>query len=109
MVWAGICATGKTPLVFMEKGVKIKFDAYQNVLKDEALDTGEFWHQDVDLYARWRYKSHIQDDPRLVQGNLQGSDNKRSMASSIPRLESCGLFHLGIVRGETEGQAFQIN
>ena len=25
MVWAGICATGKTPLVFIDSGVKIRF------------------------------------------------------------------------------------
>ncbi|KAL6727803.1 hypothetical protein Aduo_009647 [Ancylostoma duodenale] len=32
MVWAGICASGKTPLVFIEKGTKITAEFYQNVI-----------------------------------------------------------------------------
>ena len=28
MVWAGVCASGKTPLVFVEQGVKISKDVY---------------------------------------------------------------------------------
>lgn len=32
MVWAGICATGKTPLVFVEKGVKINAKVYQDTI-----------------------------------------------------------------------------
>jgi len=30
MVWGGICATGKTPLVFIERNVKINATVYQN-------------------------------------------------------------------------------
>ena len=30
MVWAGICATGKTPLVFIDRNVKINAHVYQN-------------------------------------------------------------------------------
>ena len=37
MVWAGICATGKAPLIFVEKGVKINSAAYQSMLRDEVL------------------------------------------------------------------------
>ena len=34
MVWAGVCGTGKTPLVFVEKGVKINAKVYQeSILK----------------------------------------------------------------------------
>ena len=29
MVWAGICATGKTPLVFVDQGVKINQNVYR--------------------------------------------------------------------------------
>ena len=34
MVWGGICSIGKTPLVVIEKGVKINASVYQdNILK----------------------------------------------------------------------------
>ena len=36
MVWRGICATGKTPLVFIDRNVKINAQVYQQkVLKDK--------------------------------------------------------------------------
>ena len=34
MVWAGITATGKTPLIFIEKGVKINQFIYQKLSTD---------------------------------------------------------------------------
>ena len=35
MVWAGICASGKTPLIFVDPGVKINQDYYkQQILRD---------------------------------------------------------------------------
>lgn len=38
MVWAGITADGKTPLVFVDKGVKINAAFYQDVILRGALD-----------------------------------------------------------------------
>lgn len=32
MVWAGICSTGKTPLVFVDRGVKINKEVYVDVI-----------------------------------------------------------------------------
>ena len=37
MVWAGICSTGKTPLVFIEKGVKIHQEVYQSKILENVL------------------------------------------------------------------------
>ena len=38
MVWAGVCATGRTPLVFVEKGAKINTDIYLNdIMMKEML------------------------------------------------------------------------
>lgn len=38
MVWAGICATGKTPLVFIDSGVKMNQDLYRkDILQDVVL------------------------------------------------------------------------
>lgn len=38
MVWAGVMTCGKkTPLIFIEKGVKINKDVYLAMLRDEVL------------------------------------------------------------------------
>lgn len=41
MVWAGICASGKTHLIFIEKGVKINSEVYQSMLINEFLPWAE--------------------------------------------------------------------
>ena len=38
MVWVGACATGKTPLVFVERSVKINSAVYQEMLKTILAD-----------------------------------------------------------------------
>ena len=38
MVWASICATGKIPLVFFEKGVKISVKVYQDQILRGVLE-----------------------------------------------------------------------
>jgi len=37
MVWGGICATGKTPLVFVDKGAKVNASYYQEKILHGAL------------------------------------------------------------------------
>ena len=37
MVWAGVCATGKTPLVFVEPGVKINRHNYMEMLDQDCF------------------------------------------------------------------------
>lgn len=37
MVWAGICATGKTPLVFIDPGTKVNAKMYQDKILREVL------------------------------------------------------------------------
>ncbi|KAK0416547.1 hypothetical protein QR680_012554 [Steinernema hermaphroditum] len=66
MVWAGICATGKTPLVFVEKGVKIDSLVYQrlearspgrlgrNQRGNTRGDRQRFQEASQGLYRRWR-------------------------------------------------------
>ncbi|VDO87649.1 unnamed protein product [Heligmosomoides polygyrus] len=56
MVWAGICATGKTPLVFMEQNVKINAASYQQyVLRDvlEPWATSHFGETGFSLQQDW--------------------------------------------------------
>ena len=47
MVWTGICATGKTTLVFFEKGVKISGKVYQDQILKGVLE----------LWARQHFKN----------------------------------------------------
>ena len=37
MVWAGICASGKTPLIFVKPGVKINADVYQRDILESVV------------------------------------------------------------------------
>jgi inhibitor of nuclear factor kappa-B kinase subunit alpha len=56
MVWAGICATGKTPLVFIEKGVKVTAKVYQDQILKDVLDPWarqHFGNQDWTLQQDW--------------------------------------------------------
>ena len=56
MVWAGICATGKTPLVFIERNVKINAASYQQrVLRDvlEPWATRHFGPAGFTLQQDW--------------------------------------------------------
>ena len=53
MVWGGICATGKTPLVFIDRGVKINAQVYQRqVLRDVVLP----WSQKHFGKAEWYFQ-----------------------------------------------------
>ena len=56
MVWAGVCATGKTPLIFIDRNVKINAQVYQqNVLKDvvEPWASNHFDQQGFTLQQDW--------------------------------------------------------
>ena len=37
MVWGGICASGKTPLVFVEKEVKINQEVYRRDILEAVV------------------------------------------------------------------------
>lgn len=53
MVWAGICATGKTPLVFVEKGVKINQQIYRrDILQGVVLP----WAQHHFGDSQWTFQ-----------------------------------------------------
>uniref|UniRef100_A0A914E1U2 Transposase n=1 Tax=Acrobeloides nanus TaxID=290746 RepID=A0A914E1U2_9BILA len=41
MIWAGICATGKTPLVFVDPGVKINRHVYMDMLAEHCFPWAE--------------------------------------------------------------------
>ena len=79
MVWGGICAAGKTPLVFIEKGVKINARYYQDkVLKVVLLWSPQhFPLNDMIFQPDWatRSRSKIVDAPvrqHLPRSSHQG-------------------------------------
>lgn len=53
MVWAGICASGKTPLVFVDQGVKINQQVYQ---RDILLDVVLPWSQQHFGDTEWTFQ-----------------------------------------------------
>ena len=56
MVWGGICAIGKTPLVFIEKGVKVTAKVYQNQILQGVIAPWvrqHFSYQDWTLQQDW--------------------------------------------------------
>jgi len=52
MVFGGICATGKTPLIFVTKGIKINKDVYCNILKTSVLP----WAQQHFRNQHWTFQ-----------------------------------------------------
>lgn len=64
MVWAGICGSGKTPLVFVEKGVKINAKVYQESILKAV----------VDPWAR----SHFKDQPWTFQQDWAPAHSAKS-------------------------------
>ena len=72
-----------------------------------ALDTWKFWQHNVDLHARRRHKSYIKSVPRLVQGKLQGSDNKRTMACSFPDWNPMDYSIWGLMGKKLKGKRFR--
>ena len=51
MVWAGICATGKTPLVFIERNVKINAAIYQQRILRDVLEPWATEHFGTDGFT----------------------------------------------------------
>lgn len=53
MVWAGICATGKTPLVFVDQGVKVNQEVYRRDILEAVLVP---WAQQHFGNKRWTFQ-----------------------------------------------------
>ena len=71
MVWARICVTGKTPLVFIIERVKI----YQNVYRREILDAVVF---------PWACRQFGQQEWTLTKIPLQPTEQKRYRSNAKP-------------------------
>jgi hypothetical protein len=72
MVWAGITATGKTPLVFVERGVKINAAYYQKHIIREVLDS-------------W-VRNHFGNRPWTLQQDWAPSHSAKSIIQLCKRM-----------------------
>ncbi|GFT97835.1 uncharacterized protein TNCV_2167531 [Trichonephila clavipes] len=77
MVWGGICLSGKTPLVFVEEGVKINQKVYQRDIIEAVvlpLDQKTFRKCKLDASTRLCISFQDQKDTRVVQGEFSRND-----------------------------------
>ena len=101
MVWAGVTSSGqKTPLVFIEEGVKINQHVYLNMLKTKVIPwmksnfgrNGITFQQDG---ATSHTAKTVQDWCRKT---FKGFWSKELWPPKFPRLESYGLWCMGYFR-----------
>ena len=74
MVWAGISALGKTPLVFISEGTKINTEVYTNIFRE----TGSFYGSTFMKNRKWMFSTgwctstHSENITRLVVKKCTG-------------------------------------
>uniref|UniRef100_A0A914XPU0 Uncharacterized protein n=1 Tax=Plectus sambesii TaxID=2011161 RepID=A0A914XPU0_9BILA len=97
MVWAGITATGKTPLVFVHRNVKINAAIYQQLVLKDILDPWakkHFGDRPWTLQQDWGASSFGKDINFLLQKPLPRLVGSRCLAPKLARYESVRLFRL---------------
>lgn len=79
MVWGGICSTGKTPLVFVEKGVKMNQDMYRrDILESVVLP----WSQQHFENQSWIFQQDSAPAHRALNVQKWCQDNFPGFISS---------------------------
>ena len=100
MVWGGICATGKTPLVFVEKGVKINAKVYQETILKDVLEpwASEFFRgADWCLQQDWAPAHGAKSTLRLCEELFPRFWNKDVWPSNSPDLNPLDYSVWGIL------------
>jgi hypothetical protein len=81
MVWGGVCASGKTPLHFVQPQAKINASYYQECVEGATpLDSGTFQIPALDIPAGLSTSSQGKIHHRLLQNSLSRLDFPRRMA-----------------------------
>uniref|UniRef100_A0A8R1EE70 Reverse transcriptase domain-containing protein n=1 Tax=Caenorhabditis japonica TaxID=281687 RepID=A0A8R1EE70_CAEJA len=96
MVWAGITATGKTPLVFIERNVKINSEVYQKiVLMDNLLPwvTQHFAGGPFILQQDWAPSHGSRSTLAVLEAHFPGFLDKNLWACFQPGSQSDGFQH----------------
>uniref|UniRef100_A0A8R1EF04 Reverse transcriptase domain-containing protein n=1 Tax=Caenorhabditis japonica TaxID=281687 RepID=A0A8R1EF04_CAEJA len=94
MVWAGITATGKTPLVFIERNVKINSEVYQKiVLMDNLLPwvTQHFAGGPFILQQDWAPSHGSRSTLAVLEAHFPGFLDKNLWACFQPGSQSDGF------------------
>ena len=81
MVMGGVCATGKTPLVFVEKGVMINKDVYvRDILEAVVLP----WTQQNVINQEWTFQQDSAPAHRAKKTQESSGAKRIFLASSQP-------------------------
>lgn len=86
MVWGGITATGKTPLIFVEKGVKINAVVYQNEILKKAVMEWKKKNPNMILQQDWAPAHRAKSTITYLETHFPGFLNKNQWPAS-----SCDL------------------
>ena len=89
MVSGGICATGKTPLVFLERSVKIKAENYQQLVLKDVLKpwaTNHFGQAGFSLQQDWAPAHGAHSTLNLCKKLFPGFWDKTIWPSNSPDL-----------------------
>uniref|UniRef100_A0A1I7TL85 DDE_3 domain-containing protein n=2 Tax=Caenorhabditis tropicalis TaxID=1561998 RepID=A0A1I7TL85_9PELO len=89
MVWAGLTAEGKAPLVFIDRNVKINSEVYQNlVLKDVLLPwvTSHFGQRPFTLQQDWAPSHGSKSTKSVLDAHFPGYWGKDMWPASSPDL-----------------------
>lgn len=91
MVWAGICATGKTPLVFIDRNVKINAAIYQQIVLRDVLEpwaTRHFGQDGFTLQQDWAPAHSARTTIAVCEDLFPGFWGKDVWPSSSPDLNA---------------------
>uniref|UniRef100_A0A8R1HNY4 CRAL-TRIO domain-containing protein n=1 Tax=Caenorhabditis japonica TaxID=281687 RepID=A0A8R1HNY4_CAEJA len=109
MVWAGITATGKTPLVFIERNVKINSEVYQKiVLMDNLLPwvTQHFAGGPFILQQDWAPSHGSRSTLAVLEAHFPGFLDKNLWPASSPDLNPMDFSVWGMLEGKIAGKVF---
>ena len=87
MVWARICATGKTPLVFVNEGEKFTktFTVVTYGCRGSSRDPSPLWPTTMDTSTRFRSSPQSESEAEEVQGPFSRRHHICGMAAQLAR------------------------
>ena len=96
MVWAGISAKGRTPLVFVPVGVKINSSTYQKLILEPVVKdlSKTMFNKESFLFQQDGAPAHTSNISQNWLRENSGFHYQGGMASIKPRFESDGLLNL---------------
>lgn len=99
MVWAGITSFGKTPLIFVERGVKINAQVYQQVILRDVVVP---WcrHRNIVLQQDWAPAHGARTTKEFCDAHFPGWWGKDLWPSNSPDLNPMDYSVWGILESK---------